>query len=566
MQHGRMALLALSLLSACAATDPGADALPASGRRPAGLFTDYLVGRYAAARGDIGTAAERLRAAAALDPNDPALTLQAFLTNLLAGKPEAERLAARVPSNPLARLLLADKEARAGRWVAAQARYAALPQESITGALQPLLIAWAQQGQGQTRAALGTLAAVAQRSPLRSVYTLHMALIADQAGRAGDAARLYQQARADYGTLNLRLGVILASAEARRGLAADARRTIAALVAQNPDLGIAQAALDAAVMRPVVPRPIDGIAEAYLAFAAALRDQGASQLAEALLHLALLDRPDFAAARLLLAEIEDRGKQPRSALVTLDHIRSSDPLYAVARLREVGVLDTLGQHARAAALAAKLAQDFPARPEPLAREGDVLRIEKHFHKAAAAYSAAIERARALGPISWTLYFERGVSREQAGDWPGAQADLEQALQLAPEQPVVLNFLAYSWAERNQHLARARQMLERAVAISPNDGSIVDSLGWAMLRQGDVKDALAQLERAVELEPEDPVINAHLGDAYLAAGRRREAEYQWRRALTLKPDGADKARIEAKLSTIAADAATGLASTPAHARP
>ena len=438
-----MALLALSLLSACAATDPGAGALPVAGRRPASEFTDYLVGRYAAARGDIGTAAERLRAAAALDPHDPTLALQAFLTNLLAGQPAAESLAARVPGNPLAEFLLADEKARAGQWAAAETRYASLPKQGITGALQPLLVAWAQQGEGQTEAALRTLAPVAQGPRLRGVYLLHMALIADQAGRAGDAARLYQEARAAYGTLNLRLGVILASAEARRGLTSDAQQTIAALVAQNQDLGIAQPALDAAVMQPVVRTPIDGIAEAYLAFAAALRDQGASQLAEALLHLALLDRPDFAAARLLLSEVEESSKQPRAALVTLQHIPASDPLYAVARLREVGVLNVMGQHGDAASLAATIAQEFPARPEPLAQEGEALRQEAQFKEAAIAYSGAMTRAQALGPVPWTLYFERGVSRERAGDWPGAQSDLEQAIQLAPEQPTVLNFLAYS---------------------------------------------------------------------------------------------------------------------------
>lgn len=562
MQHGRMALLALSFLSACAATTASGGSSPGAGNwqaedgaAPGKDYADYLVGRYAATRGDMGTASDRLRTAAARDPADRALASQAFLTSLLAGQADLNGIARSVPDNPLAQLYLADERARAGRWDAAGRRYAALPDHGLTGALRPLLVAWALQGAGRTDAALDTLRPLTEAKEMGGIYVLNMALIADQAGRAGDAAELYQAARRDYGTLNLRLGIILASAEARRGLLDRAKQTIAALVATNTDLAIAQPALDADVAQPAVPRPVDGIAEAYLAFAAALRENGAGQIAEALLRLALLDRPDLTAARLLLSEIQDAEKHPAAALATLRGVPATDPLHLVVELRESVLLDAMSDHAAAAALAGTLAREDPARPEPLAAAAEALRMEGRYADAASTYGQAIARAGTLGAVPWTLYFERGICREEAGDWPGAQADLEHAVQLAPDQPVVLNYLAYSWAEHHEHLNRAREMLERAVSINPNDGSIVDSLGWVMLRQGDVTDAVSQLERAVELEPEDPVINGHLGDAYLAAGRKREAEFQWRRALTLKPKDTDKARIEAKLNDLAPGALT-----------
>ena len=557
MQHGRMALLALSFLSACAATTanggdtPGAGGPQSAAESAAGKdYADYLVGRYAATHGDMDTASDRLRAAAARDPADHALASQAFVTSLLAGQANLGGMARSVADNPLAQLYLADELARAGRWDAAERRYAALPDHGLTRALRPLLVAWALEGAGRTDAALDTLRPFAAAQDLRGIYLLNMALIADQAGRAGDAAELYQAARQAYGTLNLRLGIILASAEARRGLLDQARQTTAALAASNTDLAIALPALDAAAAQPAVPRPVDGIAEAYLAFAAALRENGAGELSEALLRLALLDRPDFTAARLLLSEIQDSEKQPGAALATLRAVPAADPLHLVVALREAVLLDAMDDHAEAAALAGTLAREDPARPEPLAAAAEALRMQGRYADAASAYGQAIARAEALGGVPWTLYFERGICRQEAGDWPSAQADLERAVQLAPDQPIVLNYLAYSWAEHHEHLDRAREMLERAVAINPNDGSIVDSLGWVMLRQGDTSGAISQLERAVELEPEDPVINGHLGDAYLAGGRKREAEFQWRRALTLKPKEADKARIEAKLNDLA----------------
>ena len=118
--------------------------------------------------------------------------------------------------------------------------------------------------------------------------------------------------------------------------------------------------------------------------------------------------------------------------------------------------------------------------------------------------------------------------------------------MAPDQPYVLNYLGYSWADMGQHLSQARDMIEKAAQRRPNDGAIVDSLGWVMLRQGDTDDAVRTLERAVELEPEDAAINGHLGDAYWAAGRKLEATYQWRRALTFNPEPADAVKLEAKL--------------------
>jgi len=98
----------------------------------------------------------------------------------------------------------------------------------------------------------------------------------------------------------------------------------------------------------------------------------------------------------------------------------------------------------------------------------------------------------------------------------------------------------------RNLVQARDLIEKAVQRRPNDGAIVDSLGWVMLRQGSTVEAVKTLERAVELEPEDASINGHLGDAYWSAGRKLEATYQWRRALIFHPEPDDAAKLEAKL--------------------
>jgi Flp pilus assembly protein TadD len=120
------------------------------------------------------------------------------------------------------------------------------------------------------------------------------------------------------------------------------------------------------------------------------------------------------------------------------------------------------------------------------------------------------------------------------------------LEFEPDQPYVLNYLAYSWVDKGKNYDRALTMLNKAVEQKPEDGYIVDSLGWVYYRLGKYDLAVEQLERAIELVPQDSVINDHLGDAYWRVGRHNEARFQWRRALNLEPEKDQVAPIESKL--------------------
>ena len=111
---------------------------------------------------------------------------------------------------------------------------------------------------------------------------------------------------------------------------------------------------------------------------------------------------------------------------------------------------------------------------------------------------------------------------------------------------MLNYLGYSWIDKGQNLEAALKMIQRAVELRPNDGYIVDSLGWAYYRLGDFGNATQILEHAIELLPEDPTVNDHLGDAYWRSGRLAEARFQWRRALQFKPEADEIKTIETKL--------------------
>ncbi|MCS6760242.1 MAG: tetratricopeptide repeat protein, partial [Candidatus Devosia euplotis] len=151
------------------------------------------------------------------------------------------------------------------------------------------------------------------------------------------------------------------------------------------------------------------------------------------------------------------------------------------------------------------------------------------------------------PTDWRFYYVRGISYERAKQWPKAEVDFLKALELNPDQPAALNYLGYSWIDQDMHLTEALAMIERAVDAQPQDGYVVDSLGWAFYKLGRIDEAVQTLERAVLLRPNDPELNDHLGDAYWTIGRHLEARFQWRIAAAMDEDGHVKERIARKLA-------------------
>jgi tetratricopeptide (TPR) repeat protein len=550
MHHARAArrsvLLALTLLSACAASDPSSDS--ATGPVANGVIGNYLAGRYALSEGDSQTAANDLLRAMAQNPGDPELTLEAFIATLDAGRPEAVKLARKLPDSQVAQLVLADVDIKAGHWQAAEQRFHGLPRQGLTQLLQPLLVAWAQQGDGRTDTALSTLRPYVDNPRFRSIFALHAAMIADLGDRKDDAASLYRTSESDMAQPNVRMAQILASWEARSSQPAEAQRILASLPTAAPDLAIAMPGLMASITKRPVPRASDGIAEAYFTFAALLQAQDANDFSLIMLRLALDLRPDFAAARLLAANVLENEHHPQIALRTLNEVPATDPLIGIVQLRRASLVDRLGRSDDAMHDLERMAHDYPDSALPDQQRGDILRSKQRYPDAVVAYDKAIARVSHPSASDWILFYDRGVAEERSRLWQKAEADFHHALELSPDQPFVLNYLGYSWADMGHHLTEARQMIQRAAERRPNDGAITDSLGWVMFRQGDSKQAVTTLERAVELEPEDSTINAHLGDAYWAAGRKVEAQYQWRRALTLNPTPDDAAKLEAKLNT------------------
>ncbi|MGH7044672.1 MAG: tetratricopeptide repeat protein, partial [Acetobacteraceae bacterium] len=526
------------LLPACAGT--------AAPGPTASVDADFLAGGFALSQGEPAVAAGYFTRALTRRPTDPVLLGRAFDAALMSGSPDAARLADRLPGNDAATLLLAGSDARAGHWAAAERRIRALPHDGQAGLLRPVLLAWAEQGAGQTDAALATLAPLVAEPHVPGFYLLHAGLIADLAGRTAEATHLLHRAEATLGPGDLRATLIFASFDARHGHQAAALQRLDTLGHDTPEFAIALPGLATGLDHSPVATAAEGVAEAFLNLGATLQTADRPDSALLMLRLALMVRPDFAAARLLTAELLGDQHKSRHALALLAGVAVNDALAPVAALQSADLLRGMGQPKAALHQLARLEALFPKSPLPFGEAADILRATNHPRAAIAAYTRALDNAAPLAGRDWVLLYNRGIAYDDAHDWTHAEADFHHALRLAPNQPLVLNYLGYSWADRGVHLAEAQRMIETAAHADQDSAAITDSLGWVLLRRHDVPRAVVEEQRAAELAPEDPTINAHLGDVYWAAGRRLEARYQWERALTLKPDPGEAARLRAQL--------------------
>ncbi len=516
---------------------------------------DYLAGNFAVDSGHLAEAADYFGRALAAEPNNLDLLRQLFLLSLASGRydaalEQARQLADRDREADEARLLLALEQARGGHFQAARAPLKELGSEGIAGLTAPFLDAWAIFGAGGQNATDNAIARLGQGEALGPLNGYHKAMMLDLGGRLDAAVGALKEAMPDNGPAPVRIVQAYASVLARHGERAKATDAVRQQMADGRELPILVDLLTTLEAGGSPAPPFNdaagGMADALLGVAEALHQERGNSRAIVYARLAMFLKSDLAEAALLIADILSEQENSDGAIAAYQAVEDTSPLAYTAKLRMARTLHSLNRKEESFQLLGQLAQAYPERTEALVEFADLARSDEDYARAETAYSRAIERIKTPQPEDWSLFYARGITYERTKRWPQAEADFLHALKLQPEQPYVLNYLGYSWVDQGINLDRAKGMLNRAVELRPNDGYIVDSLGWVDFRLGDYNGAVDRLERAVELEPGDPTINDHLGDAYWRVGREREARFQWRRALSLNPDRDAVADIEQKL--------------------
>jgi tetratricopeptide (TPR) repeat protein len=515
----------------------------------------YVAGQLAMKELNTAEAARFFGGAVRADWDNPILLERAFVAYAADGQISesantAQQFLQFVPNSELAGLIIGTEALRERRYGTVERALGDLGEDTFTGITAGLLRAWAMVGDGRADEADALMARLGN-SGLEDFLVYHRALMAQVAGNTELALELAEDAfDADPATFR--------TAETYARLLANGGDTEAALDVldqhqggngfAHPVIRELRETLEAGRRPALFPATVQGgAAEMFHGIGVVLSREGGADLALVFLRLAMYLDPAGDVIPMSVGELLDVAGQHDAASAIYDAIPPESPMKPTAVVRIAQNLDADGDRDEAIRRLRNIVAINPDDLQAVSALGDILSSGEDWMEAAEAYSGALEINGDENLTAARLRFVRGIAYERGGEWELAEADFLRSLELDPEQPSVLNYLGYSWIDRDMHLDRALGMIEEAVAARPDDAYIIDSLGWAFYKLGRLEEAVATLEQAVSILPNDPEINDHLGDAYWQVGRKREARFQWTIAQSVDAVGTVAARTAPKLA-------------------
>lgn len=520
----------------------------------------YLTGRLAAAQSDFARASDMFATCLNRDGKNLQLMNYSFVYGVAAGRletavPLAKRLVRIEPRGVAPHLVLAADAMKDRDYAKVRSEIALLSKGKNSPLAFALIDMWAAAGKGDSDAVEADLKLIKAARGLALLGDFATALVNEYRGNDDVAEAAYRKLMQDYGKAP-RLVDAFGRFLERRGKADEAKALYQEVVRDSTYRPVALAGL-ARIAKgekpdPLIANPAEGAAEALFGMATSMDDDHNSDTQVFYLRLALYLRPHFDLADMLLAGRFAAKGSYVTAIELFDDVPRTSPFHYLAMIQRADAKKALGDEAGALRDVRALAEAYPEDIDVFMSLGDTLRHTGDSRGAIDAYGKAIALAQPASKDDWKLYFIRAAAEQDTGDWKAAEADLKTALDLDPEQSLVLNYLGYTWVDRGEHLDEALKMLEKAVHLDPGNGAVTDSVGWAYYRLGKIEKAVVMLERAVMLEPQDPTINDHLGDAYWKVGRTLEARYQWQHALAFGASDETKKTIDKKLEAGLAD--------------
>ncbi len=564
-----LAGLGVALLAACAA-GPQAPAREAGAGTPAGVISgrqapegkgasgDYpvrafptqtlyalLAAETAGIRGDIDFALARYREQARAT-RDPGVIARAAHIAEYAGEHRALAELGLLwveiePDDPRPRELAAAGLARQGRLLEALPHATFLLREGSGQALRLLSGSAAKRPRAERAELLAAYEALAAEFPDHPDLLFGRALLSWQTGRAEQARALAERAVAlqpENPAGHLLFAQLLEEAglrdqaldhleQALPHYPEDARlsRTYVRLALEGNNFAAAVARL-----APLVATYPD---DAALRFGLALGYRGAGRFDAAREQFGVLvEDPELGGdAYFQLGQMADSAGEVERAVQYYRRVRGEHWLAATARaarlLVDSGNLAAARQYLR------------QLRDEHLEQLSTLFQIEAELLMYLGEHHAArelLDQGLTTIPGSIELLYARSLAHEKLGDIDAVEADLRAILDIDAENASALNALGYALTNHTDRYEEAQRLIERALALAPNDAAIIDSLGWVLYRRGEYHRALAELRRAAALLP-DPEVAAHLGEVLWALGEREQARSVWEEALRRFPDDA-----------------------------
>lgn len=413
----------------------------------------------------------------------------------------------------------------------------------------PLLRAWTLILQGENEEALKILSLNNELDDFKIFYLENRALILAHLGRDTQAETAYRKILSQKQTFTMQSVIGLASILQKQGHEASAKNLLEAYHQKNffnTDLERALNLLSHSNSLDVVFESPERIIARALLFIVAEYGQGLTYFDNLFyVNLALFLDPQWDEANLLAGNLYLENGYPGLAFDSYAKIQTSGSAYETVMLRRALALNALNKFEEAFSIIKQISSSQDVKI--IIALGDLYLSHEKYDEALSYFDRAISQIGEPNIQDWYLFFSRGTSLERLGRLSEAETDLKKSLKLKPTEPLVLNYLGYLWIDQGINLKEARELIERAVALSPDAGFILDSLGWAQFKMGEHEKAVESLEAAVVIDPGNPEINDHLGDVYWNVGRRREARFQWQRALVFNPSNVMRDNILLKLN-------------------
>ncbi len=534
----------------------------------------FLAARTAEADRDYANAILLYKKALELSPDELDIQQRLMIALIMNGDfDEGAKLAKELENDPaverVTSVALGFQAIRDGRYDDALKTFKYEGPNDLDRLMNELLIAWTMVGEGKGKEALDLVKGLEGPSWYAIFRNYNVGVIAALTGD-NDAARkaltdtlIDRSGGATAPDTFARAVIALATLEANAGNKQKALDALAAgdeLINNYAPFKALRDEIEAGGKpKPMVANAAQGAAGVLFSIGGALNREGAEDTVMLYLQLSHALDKDAADTLVLLGGIAENAKQPEKAIDFYRQVPETSPMRRISELQlgltlaETGKVEDARTH-----LQGLIASD-PKDVRSYLAYGSVLSEAKDYAAMASNYDKAVEViGQSPAKNHWSIFFQRGIANERLKKWDKAEPDFRKALELNPEQPQVLNYLGYSWVDMNRNLQEGLEMIKKAVDLRPDDGYIVDSLGWAYYRLGRFDESVVELERAAELRAGDATINDHLGDAYWRVGRKLEATYQWKRALASEPDEAEVPKIQAKIDKgmppIEADAA------------
>lgn len=514
--------------------------------RPETAYGTYLAARVAHLRQDLNTAADYYIKSIKLGADNPEIISRTYVLLTSEGRiSEAAEYAKKAreqgDNGNFIHFVVMTDELNKGNYDKALESLENIKDKAYQESILPLFESWIYAGSGKPEEALAAMDKLKKDKSLVSLYYMHSGMLNDYLGNQEDAAKAFDTVVNNENLeLSYRSLQIISNFYIRSGRKNEAAELVKKYYDKNFQArmlfelyqNIQNADLKATAK--MIDTPQKGEAEALFNIGTIFRGYQ-SDISQIFTALALYLNPQHDVALISMADLLENSQRYDEAIAKYNQISPQSPVYFMAQLKVASIYMVKKDNQKALKKLENLLEQYPNDYQILFNLGEVNRVMNQQKDAIRYYNKALKVAPKAVKKDWTVYYALGMAYERNGQWKKAEEVLQKALEVSNRHPFVLNYLGYSWLQHNENSNEALYMIFEAYRQNPEDGHIMDSLGWALYRMGKYEDAIKVLERAAEYLPGNAIVCDHLGDAYWLVGRKDEARFQWQHALTLKED-------------------------------